>query len=377
MTPPDFPAVVVVSAFFPRHGGGIERVAGHLSERLARAGFPLHWFAGGPAGEAPVVPVPGLRVTRAASIDLLERTIGLPAPLWSLSSLRQLYQAIGKARVVHIHDCLYLSSVAAFTFAKVRGKKILITQHIGTIPFRSGLLRFLHGFANRTVSRGMLKSADAVAFVSPTVHAYFSGFVKFRNHHDVIFNGVDHETFHPAAPEHPRNKTLKMLFVGRFVEKKGIHLLRGCMDLPGTDWTFVGKGPQSPASWDVPMDNVTLRSDLTPEQLADLYRAADLMVLPSVGEGFPLVVQEALACGLPVLVSSEVAGSFADPSPDGVFIHDEHHLDQARELRALLASITAAPDRLRALRSAAQGLAGRWSWQACTAHYARIIRSMA
>lgn len=377
MASPKFPAVVVVSAFFPRHGGGIERVAGHLSEQLNRAGFPLHWFAGGPPEEMPAASTTTLHITRAESVDFLEKAVGLPAPLWGLSSMRQLNRAIGKAEVVHIHDCLYLSSLAAFAFAKRQRKKILITQHIGTIPFRSGLLRFLHGLANRTISRGMLASSDAVTFVSPTVHAYFSAFVKFRNRPEVVFNGVDHEIFHPAIPERSRDGKLKMLFVGRFVEKKGVHLLRGCVDLPGTEWTFVGKGPLGPASWDIPRDNINLLKDLAPAQLADLYRAADLMVLPSVGEGFPLVVQEALACGLPVLVSSEVASSFAEGGLDGVFVHDEHRANQAQELRALLASAIADPDRLRALRCAAHSLASQWSWQACTAHYARIIRGIA
>jgi glycosyltransferase involved in cell wall biosynthesis len=47
--------------------------------------------------------------------------------------------------------------------------------------------------------------------------------------------------------------------------------------------------------------------DRSGEALADLYHAADMLVLPSYSEGFPLVVQEAMACGTPPLVSPQAA----------------------------------------------------------------------
>ena len=54
-------------------------------------------------------------------------------------------------------------------------------------------------------------------------------------------------------------------------------------------------------------------SDLAGPGLAELYRASDVFVLPSQGEGFPLVVQEALACGLPVVCGDESTGADAEP----------------------------------------------------------------
>ena len=41
------------------------------------------------------------------------------------------------------------------------------------------------------------------------------------------------------------------------------------------------------------------------DDLGELYRAADVLLLPSAGEGFPLVVQEAMASGLPVVVTPD------------------------------------------------------------------------
>ena len=64
-------------------------------------------------------------------------------------------------------------------------------------------------------------------------------------------------------------------------------------------------GQGNPGS-DLPA-NARLMGQLPQAELAELYRAADVFVLPSEGEGFPLAVQEALASGLPVITSDNAA----------------------------------------------------------------------
>jgi len=108
---------------------------------------------------------------------------------------------------------------------------------------------------------------------------------------------------------------------------------------------------------------------LKPSQIVPLYQQADLLVLPSTGEGFPLVVQEALACGTPVLVSREVAQAFPQHDPLCVFDVELRQGDAAAALRSKLQQLISDRARLHAARAPARALAMQWSWQACVQAY--------
>lgn len=362
------PRVLQVSAFFPAHGGGIEVVAGELAAALAGQGASVHWMAGGQAGETPPATSPLLRITPARTWDPLERRIGLPMPLWGLRSLWQLWRAVGTADVVQVHDYLYHPTLCAVLFARCRGKACVITQHIGEIPLRSAAARWLLGTLNRTLGRWVLGSAQQVVFIARPVQRYFEQFVRFRTAPQLVPNGVDHEQFRPGPrTPHPRGWT-RLLFVGRFVEKKGLPALRQCLELPSACWTFVGTGPIVPA--DHPSDHVDLPGRLGRAEVARHFRQADLFVLPSTGEGFPLVVQEALACGTPVLVSREVAEAFPAIDTRCVFDVELRGVDDpGAALRARLMQLLADPARLSAARDPAARLAEQWSWAVCVQAY--------
>jgi glycosyltransferase involved in cell wall biosynthesis len=74
---------------------------------------------------------------------------------------------------------------------------------------------------------------------------------------------------------------------------------------PNWQWCVIGQGPEQPQAWGLP--NVRVLSPMPQAELASWYHAADLLILPSEGEGFPLVVQEAMACGLPACITADVA----------------------------------------------------------------------
>jgi glycosyltransferase involved in cell wall biosynthesis len=105
--------------------------------------------------------------------------------------------------------------------------------------------------------------------------------------------------------------------------------------------------------------HVTITGYVTSTQKMQLYEGARMLILPSYEEGFGLPVLEAMACGVPVIVSArgslpEVAGTAAVPiDPDDVD-------GFTTEMQRLL-------DRDAAADAAARGLAqaGRYSWTAC------------
>jgi glycosyltransferase involved in cell wall biosynthesis len=306
--------ILLGSAYFESHRGGIEIVAGRLAREFRRAGHSVAWMA----ADATSPPAAGEACNDAVPLRAFngsERWLGIPLPLPGLSALRTIRRAVARADVVNLHDALYPTNIAAFLFARLAGKPIVLTQHIAAVPYRHPLPRAVMRAMNRLVTRPMLARADQAVFIgNVTVQAFAD--VRFRRPPRIVFNGVDTQLFRPAADAAEKAATRRRLglsterpialFVGRFVEKKGLGVMRQAA-ASGTeiDWVLAGWGQLDPAQWGLP--NVFVRGGLDQASLAPLYRASDVFVLPSTGEGFPLVLQEALASGLPSVCGADTA----------------------------------------------------------------------
>jgi glycosyltransferase involved in cell wall biosynthesis len=370
--------LLTVTHFYEEHGGGIERVAGHLNRHLAALGHETVWAA----SESDTPPGP----ETAAALPLrcvngIERVTGLPMPIPSPGALRKLGRAVAESDAVIVHDALYATSVAALRAAHKKGKPVLLVQHIAAIPFRSRIMRGVMGLANRMVSRPMLRAADQVVFISGTTAAYFEG-IRFRRPPVLAFNGVDVDLFRPAGPgekaaartahDLPADRPLA-LFVGRFVEKKGLNVLRALAAArPEMSFVLAGGGPIDPEGWGLP--NVIVKRGVAGERLAMLYRAADAFVLPSVGEGYPLVVQEALATGLPILCGAESAA--ADPDATALLVGLPVDLTDpdgtAARFAAALTEALAAPADPRRVALARE----KYSWTGTARRYDRMLAEL-
>jgi glycosyltransferase involved in cell wall biosynthesis len=183
----------------------------------------------------------------------------------------------------------------------------------------------------------------------------------------VIANmGVDTELFTPgdAAPlklaaDVPQGVP-HLVFVGNFVEQKGVTDLARALAIlaeRGVEYraSLLGHGPEMAEVRQIvdPLgDLVRFKTVVSHDKLVDVFRSADLFVLPSRREGVGLLVcLESLSCGVPVAVGR--AGGLPEIVRDGVngvLFEPADPVGLADALQALLAD----PDRLAGLAANAR-----------------------
>ncbi|MHC4135721.1 MAG: glycosyltransferase family 4 protein [Planctomycetota bacterium] len=169
----------------------------------------------------------------------------------------------------------------------------------------------------------------------------------------VVPLGVDTGLFRPGARARRRSDRFRILFVGRINAWKGVHDLLAAvaaLDDPRVELTLIGAiAPDFRRHLARHADRFTHIPTVSPRKLAELYREADAFTLPSLAEGSALVTYEAMASGLPCVVTRS-AGSLVQHRQDGLLVP----LGAPDALAQALAELMEAPGRARALGAAAR-----------------------
>jgi glycosyltransferase involved in cell wall biosynthesis len=349
--------VLLVSHYYPPHVGGIENVVRQEAVRLAARGVDVTVLTSGE--RSTVREEEGVRVVRVAAWNGAERA-GVPFPVPGPRLLTAALRWARRADVVHIHDCLYLTSWTAGLAAALTRTPHVLTQHVALVQHPSALVRGVQWAVYAVAGRALLRRARTVLTLNASVADFVRRYGARPERARHLPNGVDTELFRPAASGEERALARKRfglpqdrplaLFVGRLVPKKGYDLLlaarEGSPDA-SYDLVFAGDGDAAALAG---RPGVHHLGALAPQELAEAYRACDVFVLPSTAEGFPLTVQEAMASGLPVVTTD-------DPG------YVPYRLDRS--------SVTLLPRDAGALRSALSRLAGDGSERARMARYSR------
>jgi glycosyltransferase involved in cell wall biosynthesis len=139
----------------------------------------------------------------------------------------------------------------------------------------------------------------------------------FVSRHDLEFASADHPDIRPKSrvipcPSAPGfsgsllpGKRNGILFVGVLEQRKNVRTLIDAMaDVENRRLTICGDGPQASESreWARPFgDKIEFRGHMNEAGIRDLLKQAEMLVVPSLKEGFAVVYMEALCCGTPII----------------------------------------------------------------------------
>jgi D-inositol-3-phosphate glycosyltransferase len=300
--------ILIITHYFHPHIGGIEIVAYNQAKELVKQGHEVTIVSSRINDEANKEIIKGINIIRVKAWNWLEERYNIPYPIFSIKLISILRAEIKKADVVHAHGALYMGSLVASQISEKYKKTFIISEHVGFVPYKNILTNVIQKFAFATIGKMVLKKSKVVLVLSKNVFDFLSKIAKVNIKY--FSNGIDENIFKPSTIEQKKILRRKynlpverkiILFVGRFVEKKGIDLILDSMS-QSYDYVFVGKGKFPMRQF---KKNMHIFYSLNQNTLSEIYRMCDVFLLPSKGEGFPLSIQEAMASGLAIVTTKD------------------------------------------------------------------------
>jgi glycosyltransferase involved in cell wall biosynthesis len=286
----------------------------------------------------------------------------------ALPMLRRLWR---RADLVHLHFPLPLG-FSALVMRALDRRPLVVTVH-----GNADIYELPPALAPAT--RAVLRRADAVVSVGHDLADYLRTAMGVSNV-TVIPNGIPVETFEVGCSEGPR---ISLLSICRLVPRKNVMVLIDAVEQlvgEGQDLSLViaGTGPEK--------DAIVQRLARTPAPIRfagfideaakrRLLRDADVFVQLSTREGLSIAALEALASGVPCLVS-DLPG-VREPIDAGVTGWYVEHPERVESVIAALRQVIASRDRLPEMRRACRVVAEeRYSLQAMCEAYWRVFTSL-
>ena len=343
----------------PTECGGVERVVAGLIAELERSrpDWQVECVPAFPAG------------SRIEGVDLLADVIAGLRLGWRLRT--------SSAEVIYVHCAEVLWGIRLLR--RRRGAPPLITVWHGAGPQAYLTLRRpghpiarLLARLRTAMERGGL-AGDAHIAVHHAVADRLRSLYGFTGPVTVVENGLDPVMADQLARSAPAREGdgINAVWAGQTAYRKGLDVALAAVaearrDLPGLRLTVVGVAPGEP------VDGVEWLGVVPPSAMTDVYQNADLLLFPTRNESFGMVVIEAMAAGLPVIVSDDINVDVVQDGRSGAVISGHDPADYAAALRRL------ADPRIRAAIGAANKEDVRWySIESFGAGYAAVAESLA
>jgi len=326
------PTIAQVTSYYPPHLGGMENVAAQIAEGFVDKGYAVSVYTSNIGYSQDAAPHTKSRVHYLKSIEFAHTPI--------IFSLFFRMLALPRHSLIHLHVSQAFSPEIVYLISKLKG--IPYIAHIHLDVDASGPLGFLLETYKKVFLKRVLKSAAKIICLSePQKKLIASKYALPLEAIAVIPNGVAEKHF--IGKKTSENTVPHLLFVGRLVAQKNLSLLIEAVAQMQTSvfLDVVGEGELreniEALIQKYGLQNVKLHGKKTGNELIELYKSADIFVLPSLREGVSLSMLEALAAGLPVVASDspEIREILADC---GILIQDPTVINYAKALDAFLSN---------------------------------------
>lgn len=307
--------ILIINYEFPPIGGGAANASAQIAKELAKLGEQVKVLSSYFKGLNREEERDGYEISRALALRYrLDRSSPLEMVTFIFGGVILALKIVKefKPQVVIAFFGIPCGPLA-YLIKKINNTPYIISLRGGDVPgFSPEELRGYH-FILKPAIKHLWKEADRIVANSQglkelALKTYPEGKI------DVIPNGVDLEAFRPPhSKKSEGSKTL--LYVGRMTKQKGISFLIEAIPFLSKKvrLELVGDGPlrgrlESLVKRLGVYERVHFSGWLSQDELIKKYQQADLFVLPSLDEGMPNCILEAMACGLPI-VATYVSGS--------------------------------------------------------------------
>lgn len=274
--------------------GGPSRVALNQAGALAKLGHEVTVVAAG-SGSVPVADGVEIELFRPRTLIPRSGFAGLAAPsmLWWILKERKRFD------VAHIHLARDLVTLPAAWFCRIVGIELVLQTH-GMIDASDNVLA---APLDALVTRKILRKAAAVFFLTERERSDLIEIAGSRISLSKLINGV------PELPDKASTPSTEVLFLARLHQRKRADLfvdMAEILVLEDRSVTFALVGPDGGTAADIAertQARIRWEGPCAPDKTAERMQASSIYVLPAVNEPYPMSVLEAMAVGLPVVVT--------------------------------------------------------------------------
>ena len=312
----------IYDAVYPFITGGAEKRVYELARRLVKRGHEVHWYGVGwwwPESGKKDIEMEGIHLHGVCKpMDLYNgerRSVG-EAVYFAVLLLPKLGRA--KFDVIDCQGFPFFSCFTAKISSSLGRSPLIITLHE---VWNNYWYEYLGkaGFFGKLVEKIMVNLTDKIITVSKKTKTDLMA-VKSSEKSVVIPNGID---FNYINKINPSDEKSDIIFAGRLIKEKNVDILIKTIAIvkeriPDIKCFIIGDGPERAKlerlvqELDI-QNNVSFKGFMKNyNDLISYMKASKVFVLPSTREGFGIVVIEANACGLPVVVVNHKMNAASD-----------------------------------------------------------------